>query len=549
MLVRTRIFSFLLTSHLRRPSQIALMDSPSSRTRSKFSSSSSSSSYDVDSLLSPKLLEDDGKRSLPTSGWGKFLGYVGVVTPIYLTTVLPVMIGSQIVTQLSTKLLGSGGSDVESGAEGSLSVDDVNVSSLIPLNERAYDVVILGFTGFTGRLAAAHLAKAYQDGSVKWAVAGRNLKKVHDTLASVAEELDLGPDALKNVGIIECDTSDNEAVTNMCKQTRVVCSTAGPFAKYGTPVVAACARTGTSYADITGETEWVKSMIMKYGDVAKSTGARILSLCGHDSVPWDCSSQHLAGMLEAKGEKVKKIVAYDEVAGAPSGGTIATIVHAVSTLTQGDKFAFDPLLATEEGTKSSYKVVDNNIAFPKRIGDKYLGAFVMAACNVQAVKKSMALRYGDKYEGKLAYTEGSSHPDFKSAFCTQLELFMGMSVVLSAPLRAVAIALGGVPKPGQGPSKKQMERGWLRVHMVAEGDKGSAVESVIYYPRDAGYRDTARMLVESGLCMALQPDKIKCSGGVMTPGYALSDLLIERLKVGGTKFASRDVKVGGASKL
>jgi len=147
----------------------------------------------------------------------------------------------------------------------------------------------------------------------------------------------------------------------------------------------------------------------------------------------------------------------------------------------------------------------------------------------------------------MSYCEGSSHPDFMSAFCTQLELIMGMSLVLSAPLRALLSAIGGVPKPGQGPSKKTMENGWLRVHMQAEGSKGSEVESVIYFPRDAGYRDTSRMLVEAGLCMALESDKLTCEGGIYTPGFALGDVLLDRLKVGGTIFAASENK--GQSKL
>jgi short subunit dehydrogenase-like uncharacterized protein len=39
----------------------------------------------------------------------------------------------------------------------------------------------------------------------------------------------------------------------MASQTFVVLTTAGPFEKYGAPVVEACAELGTNYCDITGE--------------------------------------------------------------------------------------------------------------------------------------------------------------------------------------------------------------------------------------------------------------------------------------------------------
>ncbi len=44
----------------------------------------------------------------------------------------------------------------------------------------------------------------------------------------------------------------------MVKLTKVVCSTVGPFARYGSRLVAACAFFGTNYCDITGEVHWVR---------------------------------------------------------------------------------------------------------------------------------------------------------------------------------------------------------------------------------------------------------------------------------------------------
>jgi|TARA_B110000305_G_scaffold235383_1_gene294936 hypothetical protein len=88
-------------------------------------------------------------------------------------------------------------------------------------------------------------------------------------------------------------------------------------------------------------------------------------------------------MLSAKGETVKSIVAYDEVKGAPSGGTIATIVHAVATASQSPKFQYDPLVQTADFEKSKFKVKNANVAIPKRVNGKWLGMFVMAECNVQ----------------------------------------------------------------------------------------------------------------------------------------------------------------------
>ena len=308
MLLRPFIAAFRITAR-------RMNSSPSRNTRSKFlfSTSAPHTVHTVQSLLSPEMLLNDGKRALPTAGLPKFLGYSLVVLPIYLTTIFPTMIVSQVFSQASTLLLGTGVNKAQKSTvppPSGTSADEIDVSLIVPLKEvserseasaspptstktlltntiarlaqRKYDVVILGFTGFTGRLAAVHLAKTYgSTGAVKWAVAGRNAEKIKSTIQSVIDEVGNGDECMAGVAIIEVDTNNKEQVKAMAMQTRVVCTTAGPFAKYGSNVVEACANSGTSYTDITGETEWVKEMIMLHGPTARKTGARILSLCGH----------------------------------------------------------------------------------------------------------------------------------------------------------------------------------------------------------------------------------------------------------------------------
>ena len=53
--------------------------------------------------------------------------------------------------------------------------------------------------------------------------------------------------------IILGDITDQASLDSMAAQSKVVIATAGPFARYGTPVVDACVRSGADYCDITGE--------------------------------------------------------------------------------------------------------------------------------------------------------------------------------------------------------------------------------------------------------------------------------------------------------
>jgi len=79
-----------------------------------------------------------------------------------------------------------------------------------------------------------------------------------------------------------------------------------------------------------------------------------------------------------------------------------------------------------------------------------------------------------------------------------------------------------------------MDAGFLKVTCIGTGSSGGKVRTVFYFPTDPGYRDTARMLVESGLVLALEGDKVKVGGGLWTPATCQGDLLTERLIASGS---------------
>ena len=49
--------------------------------------------------------------------------------------------------------------------------------------------------------------------------------------------------------------------------------------------------------------------------------------------------------------------------------------------------------------------------------------------------------------------------------------------------------------------------------VAGKGEKGATVRASFYFPTDPGYRDTARMLTESGLTLALQSPVSECGTG------------------------------------
>jgi len=135
-----------------------------------------------------------------------------------------------------------------------------------PVSERRFEVVLFGATGFTGGLVAEELARA---GELRWAIAGRDQGK----LAQVRGQLASIDPRLSELPLIIADSHDAGALDALAKQTRVVCTTVGPYARHGSELVAACAANGTHYCDLTGEPQWIRRMIDAYHERAKASGA------------------------------------------------------------------------------------------------------------------------------------------------------------------------------------------------------------------------------------------------------------------------------------
>ncbi len=97
---------------------------------------------------------------------------------------------------------------------------------------------------------------------------------------------DLGPRAA-DWPLVVADASDEASLRRLAESTHVVVSTVGPYLRHGLPLVQACARAGTHYADLTGEVLFVRRSIDAADEAARASGARIVHSCGFDSVPSD----------------------------------------------------------------------------------------------------------------------------------------------------------------------------------------------------------------------------------------------------------------------
>jgi short subunit dehydrogenase-like uncharacterized protein len=487
----------------------------------------------VSKLASP--VDKEGREVQPVSP--ALLLAALTILPVWAVTVVPFAVVYQASRKILKPVLPKHKSQpLDSGYK----VDD---SMIKPRQERKYDIVVLGATGFTGKLAVRHLAKVYGvDGSkVKWAVAGRSQDKLDKAKKEIGEEL--GVD-LSNIDCIIVDTSVASTMPKLVQDTRCVATTAGPYALYGSAVVEFCAKFGTHYVDITGEVDWVKAMMLQWQDTAKKTGARLISFCGHDSIPWDISTFKMMQVMKEKlGDDLQSVCFWDEAKGGAPGGTLATAFSIIEGKSiKPPKTDFNPFLKLADGSRSQY---DTKTQFPlitkkaqspwtTKNKRRWVVPFVMAPVNGAVVRWSHALQ--QKGSRQLFYSETQVFNDFVSAAVTYIGLVI-VSGLLFNPITAYILKNYILPKPGSGPSIKEMDSNFACVYGEGIGAKGSRVESIMYFDKDLGCLETSRLLIESGLSLALSEDELPAKdGGFYPPAIGMGDVLLDRMTQTGTSF-------------
>jgi short subunit dehydrogenase-like uncharacterized protein len=364
-------------------------------------------------------------------------------------------------------------------------------------NHRRYDLVVWGASGFTGRLVTEYLLGKYGTASeLRWAVAGRNRAK----LESLCTELGM---AANDLPVIISDSFDSDAMQNLASDTKVVLSTVGPYAKYGSALVEACVANGTHYCDLAGEVQWMRKMIDRFQSAAEKSGARIVHSCGFDSIPSDIGVWFLQRMMNALEESRRD-------------RDVARIL-------------VDPYSLNPAGERSGPDGRDQTgIEFHKDSG-AWTAPFVMGPVNTRIVRRTNALLkypYGHDFKYSEATMAGGGIAGWmKSAGMTAG--LGGFMLVSSFDFGRSFLNRRILPKPGEGPSKQQRQAGFFNLLLVGKLADGSLMRARVTGDRDPGYGSTSKMLSESAICLAR--DDLPSRGGFWTPASAMGDALLIRL--------------------
>jgi short subunit dehydrogenase-like uncharacterized protein len=406
-------------------------------------------------------------------------------------------------------------------------------------SDREYDIVCWGATGFTGALVVEYLIEHHGLEGLRLALGGRDRTK----LEALRDRLSALDPAAAELPLLIGDSLDRASLDAIARSTKVVCTTVGPYAKYGEQLVAACAEAGTHYCDLTGEVQFIRRMIDRYDQEARASGARIVNCCGFDSIPSDIGTYMLHRAFEQRGGRIQRVRMFvGELKGGMSGGTIA------SALNIADEIKRDRSVLAVLGNPYSLYPTGEPGGPDRRdqMGihrDADLGMwtapFMMAAVNAKIVRRSNALldfAYGRDFRYEEAASTGTGVKGLLGAVAMTAAIGAMLPAMAFGPTRKLMERK--LPKPGEGPSREARERGYFIARLIGDGvdDSGQPLQlrGRVEGVNDPGYGETAKMLGESALALAF--DDLDAPGGLRTPASTMGDALLERLRAAGMVF-------------
>jgi short subunit dehydrogenase-like uncharacterized protein len=384
---------------------------------------------------------------------------------------------------------------------------------------RVHDVVIYGATGFTGGLVAAYFAEHVSLDRTPWAIAGRSREK----LVALRERLAHKNPACARVPIVIARSDDKGSLAALAKNARVVLSTVGPFAVHGERLFASCAEHGTDYVDSTGEFSFVRTMRARYGERARQSGAIMVSCCGVDSIPTDLGLFYTVKQLAARspGDGPLAVEGLFETRARPSGGTWNSLLSVMGELREAPPLVPPP--RAPDGRRVSR--VEGKFHRDREFG--WLLPF--STIDPEIALHSAAAQPG--YGSDFSY----AHYLVMRSLPRALGLGLGLgAVVLVAQADLGRKLLGRALSSGEGPSEAERAKSWFKLRFRAQ--RGDFRLETEVRGGDPGYDETAKMLSESALCLAVDRARLPAQRGVLTPACAFGEVLLGRLSRAGLVF-------------
>lgn len=397
------------------------------------------------------------------------------------------------------------------------------------MSDRPFDLILFGATGFTGALVAEQLAQHAPE-ACSWALAGRR----EAALRQIAEKI-----GRPDLPILLADSDDPASLQRLAQQTRVLCTTVGPYLRYGFELARACAEARTHYTDLTGEVPFMQRTIEALHPIATRTGARIVHTCGYDSIPSDLGAWLVQQAMTQDGAPARRVRTFVGPArGGFSGGTLASLMEVMQVAEdrRARRAMADPYALNPADQKQGADAWDPVRPEHDPVIDQVVAPFVMGPVNTRVVRRSHAL-LGQPWGPSFSYTEvmamGRGVKGQLSAW--GLTAALGATIALaSKPATRELLERRVLPAPGTGPSRETREQGFFRHLTVGLGADPAHRRMVrVVGHQDPGYGATSLMLAQASLALALDEDALPDAAGVLTPSTALGQVLVDRLRAAG----------------
>jgi short subunit dehydrogenase-like uncharacterized protein len=427
-------------------------------------------------------------------------------------------------------------------------------------SRRELDIVLLGATGYTGKWTAEHIT-THLPTNIKWAIAGRSESKLN----ALSDELKSLNSNRTPPSIITTQLTAPE-LNSLAKKTRVLINTVGPYHLYSTPVVQACAETGTHYVDATGETPWVKEIIIKFDAAAKKSGAIIIPEVGIESAPsdliayaaaklirkvWDCGVMDMVGAV------------HELKSSGASGGTLATGLglmdhYPASAMKEmvTNPFLLSPTQLRPYTKDTIYPPTPQPNTYDRSTMQKFTGVWNYPRLGTLATsitaKPNEAIVHRSAGLNPYLYGFNFSYEEFMAVNSTPVGMMIHFALATLTfllaipPFRMLFKALAPY-KPGAGPTKESSKQDAFEMRGVAVAEQLSKIprKAMATLRFEGGmYELTGLFLAEAAMTLldvkAVEEVKRQFGAGLLTPA-CLGDPFVERVKDAGVKLEVKQI--------
>jgi len=427
-----------------------------------------------------------------------------------------------------------------------------------------YDIVFYGVSGYTGYLMMEYLKRIslkVNPESFTFAFAGRTPSKVRDM-----RDREFAGTQWEDTPILEMNYDDLGSIMDLVKSSHVIINVAGPYMlTQGELMVDCCLQLGADYLDISGEIPWTLRIIDLHREAIKK--GRFLCPSSASAGGFPDLLVYLAAkkMREDYGEELRKAICYTTGGGTgagSSGGTLATRAAMAGAGDDVRKKMADPFSLggfipdidrngvknanVEFGTgKVTLKLrsedLDANIS--KITEDKKLGIwrgpFVYSYFDTRVVRRSNAMLAdmgNQPYGRSFNFMEYAMLPP--EAVMAMKSGGAGAGAASVEGEKEKLKAEGKYFEQGEGPDLDTLGDAWCGFFMWAESTKGHEVKCA-FIGKD-GYLETARVAVETAMCLRFDRDKLPFKGGFVSPTVACGTMLVKRFIDTGLKFKMGD---------